>query len=104
MFILSLSKLFQIISSKKINCYHGYKSKSKLAEETMKTFDKGKSLSLIDDEGSVKTGVLGSNQVTPEMINFMATRGRGLIWPPLTENRCKVELHVLVTNMRSNEQ
>jgi 3,4-dihydroxy 2-butanone 4-phosphate synthase/GTP cyclohydrolase II len=35
----------------------------------------------------------------PEMINFMATHGRGLICAPLTESRCKeLGLHVMVSN------
>jgi 3,4-dihydroxy 2-butanone 4-phosphate synthase/GTP cyclohydrolase II len=34
-----------------------------------------------------------------EMINFMATHGRGLICAPLTESRCKeLGLHVMVSN------
>jgi 3,4-dihydroxy 2-butanone 4-phosphate synthase/GTP cyclohydrolase II len=37
--------------------------------------------------------------VTPEMINFMATHGRGLICVPLTETRCKeLNLHAMVNN------
>ena len=37
--------------------------------------------------------------VTPEMINFMATHGRGLICTPLTEQRCEeLDLHMMVTN------
>jgi 3,4-dihydroxy 2-butanone 4-phosphate synthase/GTP cyclohydrolase II len=40
-----------------------------------------------------------AEKVTPEMINFMATHGRGLICAPLTESRCKeLGLHVMVTN------
>jgi 3,4-dihydroxy 2-butanone 4-phosphate synthase/GTP cyclohydrolase II len=40
-----------------------------------------------------------AEMVTPEMINFMATHGRGLICAPLTESRCKeLGLHVMVTN------
>lgn len=38
-------------------------------------------------------------KVTPEMINFMATHGRGLICTPLTESRCKeLDLRAMVTN------
>ncbi|MEO8254249.1 MAG: 3,4-dihydroxy-2-butanone-4-phosphate synthase, partial [Flavobacterium sp.] len=40
-----------------------------------------------------------AEKVTPEMINFMATHGRGLICAPLTESRCKeLGLHVMVSN------
>ena len=37
--------------------------------------------------------------ITPEMINFMATHGRGLICAPLTEKRCReINLHRMVDN------
>jgi 3,4-dihydroxy 2-butanone 4-phosphate synthase/GTP cyclohydrolase II len=37
--------------------------------------------------------------VTPEMINFMATNGRGLICAPLTEERCnELDLSMMVEN------
>jgi len=40
-----------------------------------------------------------AEKVTPEMINFMATHGRGLICAPLTESRCKeLGLHSMVNN------
>ena len=40
-----------------------------------------------------------AEMVTPEMINFMATHGRGLICTPLTENRCKeLQLGMMVNN------
>jgi 3,4-dihydroxy 2-butanone 4-phosphate synthase/GTP cyclohydrolase II len=40
-----------------------------------------------------------AEKVTPEMINFMATHGRGLICAPLTESRCKeLDLHAMVRN------
>jgi 3,4-dihydroxy 2-butanone 4-phosphate synthase/GTP cyclohydrolase II len=40
-----------------------------------------------------------AEKVTPEMINFMATHGRGLICAPLTESRCKeLELRPMVSN------
>ena len=40
-----------------------------------------------------------AEKVTPEMINFMATHGRGLICAPLTESRCKeLDLHTMVRN------
>ncbi len=40
-----------------------------------------------------------AEKVTPEMINFMATHGRGLICTPLTESRCKeLDLRAMVTN------
>ncbi|MEM7185778.1 MAG: 3,4-dihydroxy-2-butanone-4-phosphate synthase [Bacteroidota bacterium] len=40
-----------------------------------------------------------SEKITPEIINFMATHGRGLICAPLTETRCKeLNLEMMVGN------
>ncbi len=40
-----------------------------------------------------------AEKVTPEMINFMATHGRGLICTPLTEKRCEeLDLNMMVNN------
>ncbi|MGK0236158.1 MAG: 3,4-dihydroxy 2-butanone 4-phosphate synthase/GTP cyclohydrolase II, partial [Psychroserpens sp.] len=40
-----------------------------------------------------------AESVTPEMINFMATHGRGLICAPLTEERCEeLALNMMVEN------
>jgi 3,4-dihydroxy 2-butanone 4-phosphate synthase/GTP cyclohydrolase II len=55
----------------------------------------------VDDEDRENEGdfLAAAEKVTPEMINFMATHGRGLICAPLTENRCKeLGLHVMVNN------
>ena len=50
----------------------------------------GKVVIVIDDENRENEGdfVAAAEMVTPEMINFMATHGRGLICPPLIEERC----------------
>ena len=41
--------------------------------------------------------VAAAEMVTPEMINFMATNGRGLICAPLTETRCEeLDLELMV--------
>src|SRR5690606_7332204 len=43
--------------------------------------------------------VAAAATVTPEMINFMATHGRGLICTPLTEKRCQdLNLEMMVGN------
>ncbi|MDC1162519.1 3,4-dihydroxy-2-butanone-4-phosphate synthase, partial [Tenacibaculum sp.] len=43
--------------------------------------------------------VAAAEKITPEMVNFMATHGRGLICTPLTEDRCKeLELGMMVNN------
>ena len=45
---------------------------------------------IVDDEDRENEGdlVCAAEKVTPEIINFMATHGRGLICLPLTEERC----------------
>ena len=50
----------------------------------------GKLVIVIDDENRENEGdfVAAAEKVTPEMINFMATYGRGLICAPLLESRC----------------
>ncbi len=62
---------------------------------------KGKVIIVVDDENRENEGdfVAAADKVTPEMINFMATEGRGLICAPLTERRCKeLELNMMVRN------
>ncbi len=61
----------------------------------------GKVIIVVDDENRENEGdfVAAADMVTPEMINFMATHGRGLICTPLTETRCKeLELNMMVRN------
>ncbi|WP_241748711.1 3,4-dihydroxy-2-butanone-4-phosphate synthase [Aestuariibaculum suncheonense] len=61
----------------------------------------GKVIIVVDDENRENEGdfLAAADKVTPEMINFMATHGRGLICAPLTEKRCKeLDLHMMVTN------
>ena len=49
----------------------------------------GKIVIVIDDEDRENEGdFVAAELVTPEMINFMATHGRGLILAPLIEERC----------------
>jgi 3,4-dihydroxy 2-butanone 4-phosphate synthase/GTP cyclohydrolase II len=60
-------------------------------EEAIADIRQGKIIIVVDDEGRENEGdfLAAAEKVTPEMINFMATHGRGLICAPLTENRCK---------------
>ena len=61
----------------------------------------GKVIIVVDDENRENEGdfVAAADKVTPQMINFMATHGRGLICAPLTENRCnELELNMMVRN------
>lgn len=70
-------------------------------EEAIEDIRQGKIIIVVDDEDRENEGdfLAAAEKVTPEMINFMATYGRGLICAPLTENRCKeLGLHVMVNN------
>ena len=50
----------------------------------------GRMIIIVDDEDRENEGdlVCAAEKVTPEIINFMAVHGRGLICLPLTEDRC----------------
>lgn len=70
-------------------------------EEAIKDIRQGKVIIVVDDENRENEGdfLAAAETVTPEMINFMATHGRGLICTPLTEQRCKdLDLHMMVSN------
>ncbi|MDE0598877.1 MAG: 3,4-dihydroxy-2-butanone-4-phosphate synthase, partial [Dokdonia donghaensis] len=61
----------------------------------------GKVIIVVDDEDRENEGdfVAAAETVTPEMINFMATHGRGLICAPITEDRCEeLQLNMMVTS------
>ena len=59
-------------------------------EEAITDIKEGKVVIVIDDENRENEGdfVAAAELATPEMINFMATHGRGLICTPLLESRC----------------
>jgi 3,4-dihydroxy 2-butanone 4-phosphate synthase/GTP cyclohydrolase II len=69
--------------------------------EAIEAIRQGKIIIVVDDEGRENEGdfLAAAEKVTPEMINFMATHGRGLICAPLTESRCKeLGLSAMVNN------
>jgi 3,4-dihydroxy 2-butanone 4-phosphate synthase/GTP cyclohydrolase II len=69
--------------------------------EAIEDIRQGKVIIVVDDEDRENEGdfLAAAEKVTPEMINFMATHGRGLICAPLTEKRCnELELHSMVKN------
>ena len=77
------------------------KIKLNTIEEAIEDIRQGKVIIVVDDEDRENEGdfLAAAEMVTPEMINFMATHGRGLICVPLTENRCKeLGLHAMVNN------
>ena len=77
------------------------KIKLNTIEEAIEDIRQGKIIIVVDDEDRENEGdfLAAAEKVTPEMINFMATHGRGLICAPLTESRCKeLELRPMVSN------
>src|SRR5690606_27245922 len=70
-------------------------------EEAINDIRNGKVIIVVDDADRENEGdfVAAAEKVTPEMVNFMATHGRGLICTPLTEKRCReLELNPMVHN------
>jgi 3,4-dihydroxy 2-butanone 4-phosphate synthase/GTP cyclohydrolase II len=59
-------------------------------EEAIADIRLGKVVIVVDDEDRENEGdfLTAARNATPEVINFMATHGRGLICAPLTEERC----------------
>jgi 3,4-dihydroxy 2-butanone 4-phosphate synthase/GTP cyclohydrolase II len=59
-------------------------------EEAIEAIRKGEVIIVVDDEDRENEGdfLTAARNVTPEIINFMATHGRGLICAPLIEERC----------------
>ncbi|WP_396195625.1 3,4-dihydroxy-2-butanone-4-phosphate synthase [Flavobacterium sp.] len=80
---------------------HNTKIQLNTIEEAIEDIRQGKVIIVVDDEDRENEGdfLAAAEKVTPEMINFMATHGRGLICAPLTEKRCnELELHSMVKN------
>ena len=68
-------------------------------EEALEDIRKGKVIIVVDDEDRENEGdfITAARNATPEVINFMATHGRGLICAPLTEERAhELKLDMMV--------
>ncbi|NNK88804.1 MAG: 3,4-dihydroxy-2-butanone-4-phosphate synthase [Flavobacteriaceae bacterium] len=68
-------------------------------QEAIADIRKGKIVIVVDDENRENEGdfIAAAEMVTPELVNFMAQHGRGLICAPLTEERCDtLELPMMV--------
>ena len=59
--------------------------------EALSAIQRGEVIIVVDDEQRENEGdfICAAEHTTPEIINFMATHGRGLICAPLTEQRCQ---------------
>lgn len=60
-------------------------------EDAIADIKAGKVIIVVDDENRENEGdfIAAADSITPEIINFMAQHGRGLICVPLTEKRCQ---------------
>ncbi|MGB4773536.1 MAG: 3,4-dihydroxy-2-butanone-4-phosphate synthase, partial [Daejeonella sp.] len=70
-------------------------------EEAVEDIKAGKVIIVVDDEDRENEGdfLTAACNATPEVINFMAKYGRGLICAPLTEERCdELNLGLMVGN------
>lgn len=69
--------------------------------EALEEIRNGKVIIVVDDEDRENEGdfIAAAETVSPEMINFMAQHGRGLICAPLTIDRCKeLDLQLMVSH------
>src|SRR5688500_20216129 len=64
---------------------------SNTIEEAIEEIRNGKVIIVVDDEDRENEGdfICAAESVSPQIINFMATHGRGLICAPLIEDRCE---------------
>lgn len=68
-------------------------------KEAIEAIRQGEVIIVVDDEDRENEGdfICAAEKVTPEIINFMATHGRGLICAPLSEDRCvELDLELMV--------
>ena len=68
-------------------------------EEAIEDISRGKIIIVVDDEDRENEGdfICAAETVTPEIVNFMVTHGRGMVCAPLSEERCvELELDMMV--------
>ncbi|NTW33419.1 MAG: bifunctional 3,4-dihydroxy-2-butanone-4-phosphate synthase/GTP cyclohydrolase II [Bacteroidetes bacterium] len=76
-------------------------------EEAIEDFKKGGVIIVVDDENRENEGdfICAAETITPEIVNFMATFGRGLICTPISEQICKdLNLDMMVSVNTSNHE
>lgn len=73
-------------------------------EEAIEAIRNGELIIVVDDEDRENEGdfVGAAEKMTPELVNFMARHGRGLICAPITEERCnELDLEMMVASNTS---
>ncbi len=87
------------------NPQHENNSRLDSIESAIEDIRNGKLVIVVDDEDRENEGdfITAARNVTPEIINFMATHGRGLICVPLDEDRCNELQLDLMVNTNSSQ-
>jgi 3,4-dihydroxy 2-butanone 4-phosphate synthase/GTP cyclohydrolase II len=76
-------------------------------EDAIEDIRNGKVIIVVDDEDRENEGdfICAADKITPEIVNFMATHGRGLICTPITEKRAReLNLRPMVENNNSHHE
>ncbi|HBL73691.1 MAG: bifunctional 3,4-dihydroxy-2-butanone 4-phosphate synthase/GTP cyclohydrolase II [Bacteroidetes bacterium GWF2_42_66] len=75
--------------------------------EAIEAIRNGELVIVVDDEDRENEGdfIAAAELTTPEMVNFMATHGRGLICAPIAERRCEeLDLQLMVGKNTSSHE
>jgi 3,4-dihydroxy 2-butanone 4-phosphate synthase/GTP cyclohydrolase II len=75
--------------------------------EALQDLREGKIIIVVDDEDRENEGdfVIASQSVTPEVVNFMATHGKGLICVSVSDTRCEeLQLQMMVNNNTASHE
>ncbi len=83
------------------NQQNGTSTKLNTIDEAIEDIKAGKLVIVVDDEDRENEGdfITAASNATPEIINFMATHGRGLICAPIIEDRCdELGLELMVSS------
>ncbi|WP_185856517.1 3,4-dihydroxy-2-butanone-4-phosphate synthase [Blattabacterium cuenoti] len=70
-------------------------------EEAIQDIQDGKIIIVVDDKNRENEGdfIVAAEKITPEIVNFLITYGRGLVCVSLTEEKCdQLELQMMVKN------
>ncbi len=76
-------------------------------EEALEDIKAGKVIIVVDDEDRENEGdfITAARNATPDIVNFMATHGRGLICASITEDRCtELDLEMMVSRNTSSHE
>lgn len=70
-------------------------------EEAIQDIQNGKIIIVVDDQSRENEGdfIVAAEKITPKIVNFLITHGRGLVCVSLTEEKCdQLELQMMVKN------